>query len=57
MLPEFPDIEVERVNVLDDPDTALARGIRLTPAFACDDKVLNGILLPRWRIRRFLRSL
>jgi hypothetical protein len=57
VLEEFPGVEVERVNVLDEPERLRALGLRRYPTLACGDSVLTGFFLTRRRIRKFLKGL
>jgi len=58
VLPEFPDVTIERVNVLEQPPGALSGlGIRRVPALVHGERVLSRLFLTKRSIRRFLREL
>lgn len=57
MLPEFPDIEVEKVCVDDDFEPMRALGLKRYPALASGDRTLSAIFLTKRKIRGFLRKL
>jgi len=57
LLPDFPDIEVNKVEVLTDFGRFRKEGIRLFPALVSGDKELSGMFLTKKQIRRFLESL
>jgi hypothetical protein len=57
VLPEFPHINIERVNVLEQPDALRDRGIRRVPVLIHGERVLTGLFLTRRSIRRFLSAL
>lgn len=54
---DFADIEITRIDVLENPKAMLELGIRRHPAFVCGDQVLSGFFLGKRRIRKFLASL
>ena len=57
MLPEFPDVQIERVNVLEHPDIARELGLRRVPALGHGERTVSALFLTRRRIRRFLQTL
>jgi len=57
VLEDFPDVEVERVNVLDEPERLRELGLRRYPTLAHGDRVLTGFFLTKRRIRKFLKAL
>jgi len=57
VLPDFPDVRVERVNVLESPEGFHALGLKRYPALACGDRTLSALFLTRRKIRRFLHDL
>ena len=57
MLPEFPDVEVDKINVMENPEPFRALGLTRFPALASDAETLSAIWLTRRRIRRFLKRL
>jgi len=57
VLVDFPDIEIEWVDVLAEPERMLATGLRRHPALVAGEKSVNGLFLTRRRIRKFLQNL
>ena len=57
MLQEFPEVVVEPVSVVKEPQRMLERGIRRYPALACGEHSLSALFLTKRKIRRFLKSL
>jgi len=55
--PEFPDIQLERVNVAENPDSMPALGIRRYPALAHQSETLSALFLTKRRIRKFFRRI
>jgi len=56
-LRQFPEIEVEKIELLTNRDRARSDGVRSIPTFLADDRKLCGFLLTKKRIRMFLESL
>jgi hypothetical protein len=56
-LPDFPDIEVNNVELLANFRNLRKEGIHLIPALVSGDKKLSGMFLTKKQIRRFLESL
>ena len=54
LIKDFPEIEIERVDVLTHPALTWNDGIRMIPALKNKERVLSGILLHEEEIRRFL---
>jgi len=54
---EFPDLEIEPVELLTNRAKAKADGVRTIPAFVSGDSRLQGFYLTRRKIRAFLTSL
>jgi hypothetical protein len=54
--PNYPDIEIEEVDVVAHPVTAWNDNIRMVPAFKAGDLVLSGIFLSGERIKKFLEK-
>jgi hypothetical protein len=57
VLPDFPDVRVDRVNVLENPEAFHALGLKRYPALACGDRTLSALFLTKRKIRRFLHDL
>jgi len=57
LLPDFPDIEVNKVELLSNYGRLRKEGIHLVPALVSGDKKLSGMYLTKKQIRRFLESL
>lgn len=54
---EFPDLQVEKVDILADRGRARADGVRTIPTLVSETGRLAGFYLTRRRIRKFLASL
>jgi len=54
---EFPDLEVEPVELLTNRARAKADGVRTIPTLVSEDGRLQGFYLTRRKIRAFLGSL
>lgn len=57
LLPDFPDVTVEKVEILTNRRQARNAGVRTTPALVSGDQRLSGFILTKGAIRRFLESL
>ena len=57
LLPEFPGIEIEKVEALRNQARQSRDGVRMIPALVSGDRRLSGFYLTKRRIRRFLESL
>lgn len=57
LLPEFPDVEVEKVELLTNRGTARDAGVRAIPTMVSGDSRIAGFYLTKGRIRRFLEAL
>lgn len=53
---EFPEMEINEVDIITSPGKALKAGIKMIPAIAIEDKVLSSIYLGRRKIADFLQS-
>ena len=53
---EYPELEIETVEVSRDPLRAWQDGVRMVPAIRYQGKNLAGILLTTATLRDFLRS-
>ena len=53
---DFPDIEVERIDILNHPLQTWKDGIRMIPALKDGDRILSGILPGKEDIRRFFEG-
>ncbi len=56
LLNDFPDVAIERVDILTNPRQAWEDGIRMVPALKNKERILSGILLAKKEIRRFLTN-
>ena len=54
---EFPDLELEKIEVLTNLAIARRVGVKRIPALVCGEKRLSGFLLSKGKIRAFLESL
>jgi hypothetical protein len=57
LLPDFPDIEVNKVELLANFGSLRKEGIHLIPALVSGENKLSGMFLTKKQIRRFLESL
>jgi hypothetical protein len=57
LLPEFPDVSVEKVEYLTHLGAAREAGVRTIPTMIAGDQKIDGIYLTKNRIRKFLESL
>jgi len=57
LLPDFPDIEINKVDLLTNFGRSRKEGIRLVPALVSGNKKLSGIFLTKKQIRHFLESI
>ncbi len=57
LLPDFPDVEVERVEFLANLSGSRQAGVRSIPTLVYGDQRLDGFYLTKRRIRDFLESL
>lgn len=53
---EFPDIAVEKIDILRHPGDAWKEGIRMIPALKNKDRILSGFLPGNEEIRRFFEK-
>lgn len=51
---EFPQLQVEKIDILTHPRRALAADIRMIPALKAGDRILAGFLLQPAAIRKFV---
>jgi predicted DsbA family dithiol-disulfide isomerase len=54
---EFPDIEIDAVEVLTNRDKMKDDGVKMFPALVHSDKSLSGFILTRAAIRNYLTNL
>ncbi len=54
MRPEFPDLEIEEVDIIAHPRTAWKNSIRMIPTLVCGERRLSGIYLSSSQVRTFL---
>jgi len=57
LLPEFPDVTVNKVEYLTTLGQSTREGVRRIPTMISGDKKLGGFYLTKSRIREFLESL
>ena len=51
---EFPQLEIERIDILTSPVRALKAGVRIIPTLMAGDRKLSGFLLSAEQIRKFI---
>ena len=56
ILDEFPDIQVEKIDIVTNPSRAWKDGIRMIPALRNGDRTLSGFLPKENEIRDFLEK-
>tara|TARA_B100000470_G_C19461681_1_gene246129 strand:- start:13 stop:270 length:258 start_codon:yes stop_codon:yes gene_type:complete len=57
LLPEFPDVTLEKVELLTNLGRARREGVPTIPTLVAGDRRPQGLYLTKNRIRRFLESL
>ena len=57
LLPDFPDVAIERVEMLTNRQRAREAGVSMMPALVSGDRRLAGFILTKGAIRRFLQEL
>lgn len=57
LLPEFPHVELEKVELLTNRGSARDAGVRSIPTMVSGEKRIGGFYLTRKKIERFLESL
>ena len=57
LLPEFPGIEITKIEFLTNAARAREEGVRSIPSLVSGERRLSGFLLTKGRIRKFLESL
>jgi|TARA_B110000263_G_scaffold230221_1_gene224584 hypothetical protein len=57
LLPEFPNVVLEKVELLTNLGRARREGVPTIPTLVAGDQRLKGFYLTKNRIRRFLESL
>lgn len=53
---EFPDLVVNKVDVITQPLVSLRHGIKMIPTLISGDKKLTGIILTENQIREFIQQ-
>lgn len=54
---EFPELRIEKVDILTSPGRALKDGVRMIPTLMTGDRKLSGIFLNSAAIREFVTAL
>ena len=57
VLSDFPDVQLQKVDVLANKKRAREDGVRMIPALVSGDRKVSGIIMGPKKIRRFLESL
>lgn len=55
LLPEYPHLDLNIIEVATRPIESFRAGVRMIPAIQCEDEILSGITLDETRIRDFLQ--
>jgi glutaredoxin len=56
MMPEFPDLDLDIVEVATRPIESFRAGVRMIPALKCEEEILSAVFLDETRIRDFLEQ-
>ena len=56
ILKDYPDVIVEKVDIMTNPGRAWKDGIRMIPALKAGNEILSGVLLSEEEIRRFVQE-
>ena len=51
---EFPELQVEKVDILTNPGRTLKEGVRMIPTLKAGDRQLSGIYLSSAKVREFV---
>ncbi len=57
ILVDFPDVEIEKVELLSNRALAREAGVKTIPSLVHGENKLSGIMLTKGKIRSFLESL
>jgi len=53
---EFPQLSIEKVDILTSPGRALKAGVKMIPTLQAGEKKLSGLFLGSGQIREFVTS-
>jgi hypothetical protein len=53
---EFPELEIEKVDILAEPGRTLKDGVKMIPTLKAGDRLLSGIFLSSAKIRNFIQQ-
>lgn len=53
---KYPDLDIERVDIVTNPKRAWNDGVRMIPALKAGDNILTGLLLSSERVREFVEQ-
>lgn len=56
ILKDYPDIKVEKIDIVTNPARAWNDGIRMIPALKSGNEILSGVLLNEDEIRTFVQK-
>ena len=51
---EFPELQIEKVDILTNPGRAIKEGVRMIPTLKAGDQTLTGIFLSPVQVRKFV---
>lgn len=54
LMPEFPQLELNTIELVTHPLKTFQAGIRMIPALECSADILSGVLLKEEQIHKFL---
>lgn len=54
LMPEYPRLELDVIEIATRPVETFRAGIRMIPALKCDSEILSGVMLSEEHIRAFL---
>ena len=53
---EFPELQIEKVDILTNPGRTLKDGVRMIPTLKAGDRTLTGIYLSSAQVREFVTA-
>jgi hypothetical protein len=53
---EFPDLQIEKVDILSHPGRALKAGVKMIPTLHAGSATLSGVFLSSSQIRKFVNT-
>ena len=53
---EFPELQIEKVDILTNPGRTLKDGVRMIPTLKAGDRTLTGIYLSSAQVKEFVTA-